>query len=258
MERWDDIIFRNRNTEYGAYAHRKDYSKGVITGILIVVLVAVAISIWALYSYTDETSYASGGTSQYEVKMNTPPAQPNPNKLLIPQTGGSPKKKIENVQPVVAKDPERDFDLTQNDTDQPKGDTAGTGNGNRNNGNGNGQSEESGDGPAPVYVKVEEPPQFPGGEKERNLFLQRNVKYPLLARQYKVQGTVYATFIIEKSGKISNIKILQGIGCGCDDEVSRVVHMMPDWIPGKNNGQPVRVQMLMPVSFFLTVQDGSS
>ncbi|MEI6764846.1 MAG: energy transducer TonB [Bacteroidota bacterium] len=257
MERWDDIIFKNRNTAYGAYKNRKEYPGGVITGILIAVFFVVGISFIALYSYSDKETFGSGGTSQYEMNLKQPLPQPAQNKIDLPSAGRMPRKKTENIQPVVTHHDENDVDLSQHDIESPKGDTAGTGTGN-NNTSGNGQSESDGNGPAPIYVKVEVAPQFPGGEKERNLFLQRNVKYPLLARQYKVQGTVYATFIVEKDGSLSSIKILQGIGCGCDDEVARVVHMMPRWNPGQQNGQAVRVQMLMPVSFFLTIDDGAS
>lgn len=82
-------------------------------------------------------------------------------------------------------------------------------------------------------------------------FLRNNIKYPSLALQNKIQGKVYISFIIEKDGSISNVKVLQGIGAGCDEEALRVTRLMPKWKPGKTQGHEVRVVINMPVNFVL-------
>jgi TonB family protein len=102
-----------------------------------------------------------------------------------------------------------------------------------------------------LYVVVEELPQFPGGEEARMSFIRDNVVYPTEARDAGIQGTVFVTFVIEKDGSISDPRIIRGIGYGCDEEVLRVVGAMPNWIPGRNRGQPVRVQFTMPFRFAL-------
>ena len=100
-----------------------------------------------------------------------------------------------------------------------------------------------------VFTPIEEEPQFPGGETERIKFLVENIKYPPKALRKGIHGTVIVKFIVEKSGKITDISIVKGIGGGCDEEVIRVVELMPNWKPGKQRGKAVRAQFTMPVKF---------
>ncbi len=95
-------------------------------------------------------------------------------------------------------------------------------------------------------------PEFPGGEEERVKYIRNNLIYPLAARESGIQGTVYITFVIEKDGSISDIKILRGIGGGCDEEVIRLVKNMPTWMPGTQDNKPVIVRFNMPVNFTLS------
>ena len=106
-----------------------------------------------------------------------------------------------------------------------------------------------------VYIIIEESPKFIGGEKARIEFLVNNMTYPETARENGIQGTVYITFVIEIDGSVSNVKILRGIGSGCDEEVIRVIKLMPKWEPGKQRGKAVRVQFNMPVKFTLPMED---
>lgn len=102
-----------------------------------------------------------------------------------------------------------------------------------------------------VYTVVEQHPCFPGGEKARITFLSENIIYPQEAKDKGVSGRVFAQFIVEKDGTISNVKILRGIGSGCDEEVLRVVALMPKWNPGVEKGENVRVTFTMPMKFAL-------
>ncbi len=102
-----------------------------------------------------------------------------------------------------------------------------------------------------VWLVVEEQPYFPGGESERIKFLVENLKYPEEARKDSISGTVYVTFIVEKSGDISNINILKGVHPSIDQEAMRVIELMPPWTPGKTNGEAVRVRFNMPLQFKL-------
>ena len=94
-------------------------------------------------------------------------------------------------------------------------------------------------------------PSFPGGYAAMMSFLQKNMTYPLLAKEVNISGTVYVEFIIEKDGSITNIVLLREIGGGCDEEAIRVVSMMPTWSCGLQNGIPVRVKFTLPVKFSL-------
>ncbi len=103
----------------------------------------------------------------------------------------------------------------------------------------------------PVYTVVEEMPTFPGGDEARIKFLCDNIKYPLMAKQAGIQGNVYLTFIIDEKGRVTDVKVLRGIGGGCDEEAVRVVKMSPPWNAGRIDGKPVRVQFNMPIKFTL-------
>jgi len=105
--------------------------------------------------------------------------------------------------------------------------------------------------PDPVFTVVEVDAEYVGGEKARLAFLNENLKYPEEARKAGVQGGVYVTFIVEKDGSLTDVKVVNGIGYGCDEEAVRVIKMMPNWIPGKQRGKPVRVQFNLPFRFTL-------
>ncbi len=98
---------------------------------------------------------------------------------------------------------------------------------------------------------VENPPEFPGGEQALLDYIRSNVQYPKKARKKNIQGTVYISFIVEMDGKVTNVRVLRGIGGGCDEEAVRVVSSMPDWKPGYQDGEPVRVQFNLPIRFIL-------
>jgi len=102
-----------------------------------------------------------------------------------------------------------------------------------------------------IFVFVEDQPGYPGGDEARLKYLRDNIKYPEMAKESGIQGTVYVTFVVEKDGRISNVKILRGIGGGCDEEAMRVIKGMPKWKPGKQRGRPVRAQFNMPIRFIL-------
>ncbi len=104
---------------------------------------------------------------------------------------------------------------------------------------------------AQIFTVVESMPSFPGGDKARIRFLNENIEYPKMARESGIQGRVYVTFVVERNGLVTDVKILRGIGGGCDEEAIRVVKAMPKWIPGKQRGKPVRVQFTLPIKFTL-------
>lgn len=102
-----------------------------------------------------------------------------------------------------------------------------------------------------IFVFLEENPEFKGGDAARIKYIQENIVYPEIARESGVQGTVHLTFVVEKDGRITNVKVLRGIGAGCDEEAIRVVKNMPSWKPGKQRGRSVRAQFNMPIKFTL-------
>lgn len=102
-----------------------------------------------------------------------------------------------------------------------------------------------------IFKEVEKDPEFPGGDKAMYKFLGQNIKYPQLARENNITGRVYITFIVEKDGSVSNVRVLRDIGGGCGKEAARVVESMPKWTPGHHKGKNVRVQCNLPINFNL-------
>jgi len=102
-----------------------------------------------------------------------------------------------------------------------------------------------------IFTIVENQPQFPGGQVALNSYISSNLQYPENARKNGIEGTVYATFVVEEDGSISNIRILKGLDSECDEEVIRVLSNMPKWKPGTQRGKTVRVQFNIPVRFGL-------
>jgi TonB family protein len=102
-----------------------------------------------------------------------------------------------------------------------------------------------------VYSKVDVVPEFSGGLNAFGRFLGRNIRYPARARENYTQGQIILSFVIEKDGGITNVKVLRGIGDGCDEEAVRVLNLSPLWKPGMLNGKIVRVAYSMPISFTL-------
>ena len=100
-----------------------------------------------------------------------------------------------------------------------------------------------------IFTAAEQNPQFPGGMPAMYRFLGNNIKYPNEAQRASVSGRVYVKFVVEKDGSISSVEVLKGIGFGCDAEAIRVIKSMPKWIPGRQNGKPVRVYYNMPIVF---------
>ncbi|MEY4926401.1 MAG: hypothetical protein RI894_837, partial [Bacteroidota bacterium] len=100
-------------------------------------------------------------------------------------------------------------------------------------------------------IWVEKRPEFPGGERALLQYLADNIHYPAMARESGIEGNVFIQFVVERNGSISSVKILRGIGGGCDDEAARVVLSLPRFSPGIQNGQPVRVLYNLPVMFRL-------
>ena len=103
-----------------------------------------------------------------------------------------------------------------------------------------------------VYQIVEKMPQYTGGESAMMKYVSENIKYPEKAKDDGIQGRVFISFVVEKDGSVSNVKVVRGIGGGCDEEAARVIAGMPKWQPGMQKGKPVRVNYMMPVFFKLT------
>jgi protein TonB len=102
-----------------------------------------------------------------------------------------------------------------------------------------------------VFDVVEQMPSFPGGPSALMQYLSSNIKYPVVAEENGVQGRVVCTFVVEKDGSITDVRVVKSVDPSLDKEAVRVVKCMPKWIPGKQNGSGVRVKYTVPVTFRL-------
>lgn len=213
-------------------------------GVLCALLLTLTAFEWRSYEGSPSLEFDTERTVvPEEIIPVTYQEKPMPELMPVSQHKQTPSAVIEIVE-----------NLTESNTINPDEfagqDTAGA----SQDVNGLEQTETPGS-EAEIFTLVDEPPSFPGGEEQRMKFLQKITIYPKFARENKVQGTVYITFIVEPDGSLTHIKVLQGIGSGCDEEAYRVVQAMPKWKPGMKNGKPIRVQVTMPLSFTLQTSD---
>ncbi len=250
----DEIVFEHRNKAYGAYVLRKLYHKHLTRALLLATAVLLAALTYPLVSsyYTQKRAkYIEKSASAEFIEMEKPkeeaPPPPPP-----PPPPAALEQKVKFVAPVVTiEEVVEDIDifnqdeLNQNSVNEPVA-----------------IAEEFVAAPVeevieveeskPVLTIVEEMPSFVGGEEARLKFLAGNLVYPTQASETGIQGTVYVSFIVDSKGHITDAKVLRGIGGGCDEEALRVVRMMPNWHPGKQNGKQVRVQYQMAIQFKLS------
>ena len=101
------------------------------------------------------------------------------------------------------------------------------------------------------FMVVENMPIFPGGDLGLMKYIQKHVKYPAIAKEYNITGKVYVSFIVDKSGSVTNVKIVRGVDKNLDAEAVRVVKSLPKYKPGKQRGKSVRVMFTIPINFTL-------
>jgi len=101
------------------------------------------------------------------------------------------------------------------------------------------------------FMVVENMPIFPGGDLGLMKYIQKHVKYPAIAKEYNITGKVYVSFIVDKSGSVTNVKIVRGVDKNLDAEAVRVVKSLPKYKPGKQRGKAVRVMFTIPINFTL-------
>ncbi len=105
--------------------------------------------------------------------------------------------------------------------------------------------------PEEVFIRVEQMPEFKGGEEAFMKYLSTSIKYPAIALDAAIEGIVYIEFVIEKDGTITHLNILRSVHPSLDQEAMRVIQDMPAWIPGSQNGKSVRVKFALPIRFRL-------
>ncbi len=246
-----ELVFENRNKEYGAYQIRRNYEKQVVIALLTALLgIILAFAIPILISYLSKTNFGKKDKMVEEVTLAEPPpidkTTPPPPPVIPPPPV---QQTIKFTPPVVVKDEEvQEPPPTQEEVKDVQ------------------VSTKTQEGTAVVdlppenpvvaeettpFTIVEEMPTFPGGEEKMISYISSHVKYPQIAKENGITGRVYVKFVVDKEGKIKDATVLRGIGAGCDEEALRVIRTMPDWKPGKQNGRSVPVFFNLPINFSL-------
>lgn len=249
---WEDILFENRNKEYGAYAIRKSYDDNVTKASLIMIFIASfafgALQIASLMDVKINLSvpHPPDATNWVvpPVVIRNPPAQPKPSEVHQGTQNVLERIVTHEVDPTPVEliDPVDLGSETGTNTGLP---TVGTLTG----------GEES---LAPVFVDppkfvdiAEVMPEFQGGASAMMRFLQRNLKYPRSAQQIAIEGTVFVRFVVDGTGNVIDVEVIRGISGVLDKEATRVIALMPRWKPGRQHDNPVSVRMVLPIKFKL-------
>ena len=266
---WTEMVFEGRNKEYGAYRLRKNAGKRNLYSLITIFIAALAI--WggiSLVKFVESRTKSVAQTSVAELSALNQPKKKAEVKQQKKVKLEQPEKVVERVKssvkftaPVIKKDDEvkpEDELKTQDELMSTK--TAIGALDVKGNDDANGEVlkiKEAVAQPEPkpevekVFDVVEQMPSVPGGPSALMEWLSNNVKYPVVAQENGVQGRVVVSFVVERDGSITDVKVVRGVDPSLDREASRVVRAMPRWIPGKQNGSAVRVKYNVPVAFRL-------
>ena len=272
--KWVDMVFAGKNKEYGAYQLRKGTSGRNIKALLILVIAAALVGgflAWKVIEQKqaeEQQAYMEAmklAELQQQAKKEEKKKEPVKPKI-------EPKKEIPVARetqkftaPVIKKDElvKEENQVKQMDklddkvaigAEDKEGVKDRTVEAVRN----DIATVAPPPPPAPkpevstkVFDVVEEMPSFPGGNGALMSYLNSNTKYPVVAQENGVQGRVIISFVVERDGSISDVKVARSVDPSLDREAQRVVKSMPRWTPGKQNGQTVRVKYTVPVVFRL-------
>ena len=263
---WADIVFEGRNQAYGAYVLRKGTSKRNVWSVLIVL--AAAILFFAILNIVKSIEARRQLENTQMVELSALDTKKEAKKKDQEVKKIEPEKVIEKVKssikftaPVIKKDSEvKEEDQIDLNKIENTNTTIGAFNveGNDEVGGEVLKAKEEIAAPEPpkhednkVFDVVEQMPSFPGGNGALMSYLNQNVKYPVVAQENGVQGRVVVSFVVERDGSITDVRVVRSVDPSLDKEAARVVGSMPRWIPGKQNGSAVRVKYNVPVSFRL-------
>ena len=269
--RWSDLMFENRNKEYGAYVLRRQTTARNIKSIITVLILFALVMVYmvAKNAYDDYQAKHQAQTQVTELtalQEQKKEAKVERKEIVkqekIEQVVEKVKSSIKFTAPVIKKDDEvrpEDEMKSQDEIMNSKvavGFATVVGN------------DESGEVLKAKEVLVTEPvkpkeeenkvfdvveqmPSFPGGMAALMAYLQKSIKYPPVAEENGIQGRVICTFVVERDGRVTDVRVAKSVDPSLDKEAVRVVSAMPAWIPGKQNGQSVRVKYTLPVTFRL-------
>lgn len=272
--KWVDMVFAGKNKEYGAYQLRKGTSGRNIKALLILVIAAALVGgflAWKVIEQKqaeEQQAYMEAmelAKLQQQAKKEEKKKEPVKPKVEMKKEIPVARETQKFTAPVIKKD---ELVKEENQVKQMDklDDKVAVGTENK-----EGVKDRTVEAvrndiavaappppPAPkpevatkVFDVVEEMPSFPGGQGALMFYLASNIKYPVVAQENGVQGRVIVSFVVERDGSISDVRVARSVDPSLDREAQRVVKSMPRWKPGKQNGSAVRVKYTVPVVFRL-------
>ena len=269
---WSDMMFENRNKEYGAYVLRRQTGRRNVISMIAVLLLFAAVMIFMIaknayeayqkeHAVMDQVTELSALTQQKKKEAKVERKE-IPVKQEQQQVVEKVKSSVKFTAPVIKKDDEvkPEDELKSQDEIMNSKVAIGALNVVGNDESGEVLKAKEVIATEPVKPKeeenkvfdvVEQMPSYPGGMSALMQYLSSNIKYPVIAEENGIQGRVICTFVVERDGSITDVKIAKSVDPSLDKEAMRVVSSMPKWIPGKQNGSAVRVKYTLPVTFRL-------
>lgn len=271
---WREIVFEGKNKEFGAYKIREAsparHTKAVVSVLVAVgiILVLLILSISGVFAKPEEDTVAVS-TVQELVTMETEEEieeeieeetfqLPEPEEIVAPEEVANQQQVtalliVEDEQLEEEKQVKNQDEVLDNEAAVGAVDiTEGTNDLNKVMVKEGVIAEPKVEEEQPMSIAmVEQKPQFAGGEAAMYKWLSDNIVYPPAAAEEGVSGRVVVEFVVGKDGSISNVRVVRSRHTALDKEALRVVKAMPNWIPGRNNGQPVKVTYTLPVTFKL-------
>jgi protein TonB len=268
--KWVDLVFEGKNKTYGAYQLRKETGRRNLYSILMMLGIGLAIAIFVAIKGVVENAMKQDVAIETDVELSKL-AQKKEAKVERKE----PIQKIEVEQRVVEKvkssvkftapEIKKDDEVKPEDEIKSQDDLAKTNTAIgtfdvKGNDEAGGEvlkakeviaDEKPKEEETKVFDVVEQMPSFPGGDAALMQYLSSHIKYPVVAEENNIQGRVIATFVVERDGSITDVKIVKSVDPSLDKEAIRVLKSMPKWIPGKQNGSAVRVKYTVPVTFRL-------
>lgn len=279
---WRDIVFSNKNKEFGAYQLRAKSDKRHNMAVLYT-LIGLVIVLFLIFGYSKYSDYQAE-----KAALEAKEKAEKMSQAILEQVEETPEEdeeieeqKFEQPEVVVPEEVLATVQVTQIaivDADKVKNEVMDMETQQEDNTARGVVNQEGSDDadkfkavqeqvvvkePEPevqkpkeeqIFVAVEQPAEFPGGMAALMRWLKNNMRYPEAAQQNDIQGRVIVNFVVEKDGSIANVKIAKGVDKDLDREALRVVKKMPKWQPGKNNGVAVRSYFNLPVIFRLQNQ----
>jgi protein TonB len=248
---FDDIVFEDRNKEYGAYRLRKRYNRNVTISLLIGILILATAIITPYLNAKASENKSKRAERQVQIKMEKldqpneqappPPPPPPPPTDVVQQQKYVPPVVVDSIKP---EDVKQLMTADQAQTDVKNTEVVEV----------QQQVKEEVQEAEPEqqpFIVVEEMPEYPGGNVELQKWLMEHTQYPEIAKENNIQGKVIVRFCVTPKGGVSQVSVLKGVDPELDKEAMRVVTTLPPFKPGKQGGKPVPVWFMVPIAFTL-------